>query len=124
SRKSIYLFCQAEDGLRDFHVTVVQTCARPIYVAPGRRADPIRVRERPRTGREEHVFATGKLQSGAGGDLLREDARLPGRLPVGVLEGVRDAALEHLVVHWVAGEVQEGPRGGVAEDRKSTRLNS
>src|SRR5690606_39904549 len=24
-------FCQAEDGIRDFHVTGVQTCALPIY---------------------------------------------------------------------------------------------
>src|SRR5690606_40652112 len=27
----IYFFCQAEDGIRDFHVTGVQTCALPIY---------------------------------------------------------------------------------------------
>src|SRR6266700_2893398 len=25
-----YFFCQAEDGIRDFHVTGVQTCALPI----------------------------------------------------------------------------------------------
>src|SRR5690606_40383443 len=34
-------FFQAEDGIRDFHVTGVQTCALPIYSAaatsPGRR---------------------------------------------------------------------------------------
>src|SRR5690606_40710721 len=27
---------QAEDGIRDFHVTGVQTCALPIYTRPGR----------------------------------------------------------------------------------------
>src|SRR5690606_40893756 len=27
-------FFQAEDGIRDFHVTGVQTCALPIYTAP------------------------------------------------------------------------------------------
>src|SRR5690606_40720094 len=27
-----YFFFQAEDGIRDFHVTGVQTCALPIYV--------------------------------------------------------------------------------------------
>src|SRR5690606_40206238 len=27
----IYFFFQAEDGIRDFHVTGVQTCALPIY---------------------------------------------------------------------------------------------
>src|SRR5215475_6207034 len=28
-----YCFCQAEDGIRDFHVTGVQTCALPISIA-------------------------------------------------------------------------------------------
>src|SRR5690606_40345557 len=28
---SCYFFFQAEDGIRDFHVTGVQTCALPIY---------------------------------------------------------------------------------------------
>src|SRR5690606_41017422 len=27
----VFLFFQAEDGIRDFHVTGVQTCALPIY---------------------------------------------------------------------------------------------
>src|SRR5690606_24629549 len=27
----VYFFFQAEDGIRDFHVTGVQTCALPIY---------------------------------------------------------------------------------------------
>src|SRR5690606_41017280 len=29
-----YFFFQAEDGIRDFHVTGVQTCALPIWVFP------------------------------------------------------------------------------------------
>src|SRR5690606_41037916 len=28
---SLFFFFQAEDGIRDFHVTGVQTCALPIY---------------------------------------------------------------------------------------------
>src|SRR5690606_39450987 len=28
---SVSFFCQAEDGIRAFHVTGVQTCALPIY---------------------------------------------------------------------------------------------
>src|SRR5690606_40939220 len=28
----VYFFFQAEDGIRDFHVTGVQTCALPIFV--------------------------------------------------------------------------------------------
>src|SRR5690606_40661404 len=30
----IFFFFQAEDGIRDFHVTGVQTCALPIYQKP------------------------------------------------------------------------------------------
>src|SRR5690606_40293047 len=29
----MFFFFQAEDGIRDFHVTGVQTCALPIYVS-------------------------------------------------------------------------------------------
>src|SRR5690606_40320294 len=31
---SYFFFFQAEDGIRDFHVTGVQTCALPIYFDP------------------------------------------------------------------------------------------
>src|SRR5690606_5277870 len=31
----LFFFFQAEDGIRDFHVTGVQTCALPIFVANG-----------------------------------------------------------------------------------------
>src|SRR5690606_40650041 len=31
--QSMFFFFQAEDGIRDFHVTGVQTCALPIYRA-------------------------------------------------------------------------------------------
>src|SRR5690606_39466277 len=42
-----YFFFQAEDGIRGFHVTGVQTCALPIYEthhAGGRRDDALRAR--------------------------------------------------------------------------------
>src|SRR5690606_39377171 len=32
SLSSLLIFFQAEDGIRDFHVTGVQTCALPIYL--------------------------------------------------------------------------------------------
>src|SRR5690606_40034596 len=32
-----FFFFQAEDGIRDFHVTGVQTCALPIFEVVGRR---------------------------------------------------------------------------------------
>src|SRR5690606_39948700 len=36
-----YFFFQAEDGIRDFHVTGVQTCALPISVGAGWHACPV-----------------------------------------------------------------------------------
>src|SRR5690606_39649767 len=36
----LYFFFQAEDGIRDFHVTGVQTCALPISSAAGCRSAP------------------------------------------------------------------------------------
>src|SRR5690606_39307364 len=41
-RSVVYFFFQAEDGIRDFHVTGVQTCALPISTAP---AAPTAARE-------------------------------------------------------------------------------
>src|SRR5690606_39797095 len=36
-------FFQAEDGIRDFHVTGVQTCALPIYFIKGLRPEAVNV---------------------------------------------------------------------------------
>src|SRR5436309_1089529 len=33
-RQELFFFFQAEDGIRDFHVTGVQTCALPIFRLP------------------------------------------------------------------------------------------
>src|SRR3712207_7295188 len=38
-----FFFFQAEDGIRDIGVTGVQTCALPIYPAPGLEGRPVRV---------------------------------------------------------------------------------
>src|SRR6266511_5997298 len=35
SRSLLFFFFQAEDGIRDFHVTGVQTCALPISTSTG-----------------------------------------------------------------------------------------
>src|SRR5690606_41327515 len=37
-----FFFFQAEDGIRDFHVTGVQTCALPILSSPYRGLAPLR----------------------------------------------------------------------------------
>src|SRR5438046_4793770 len=36
----IFFFFQAEDGIRDWSVTGVQTCALPIWASPTRRRSP------------------------------------------------------------------------------------
>src|SRR5690606_40991969 len=40
--RHVCFFFQAEDGIRDFHVTGVQTCALPILIACSSREDPVR----------------------------------------------------------------------------------
>src|SRR5690606_41009206 len=44
-----FFFFQAEDGIRDFHVTGVQTCALPIW------SRPVRPSARSRTDRTVHA---------------------------------------------------------------------
>src|SRR5690606_40519885 len=57
----LYFFFQAEDGIRDFHVTGVQTCALPIW---GPATGPV-------------LFSDYE----EGGDRLRSAGRTPGRRP-------------------------------------------
>src|SRR5690606_39747788 len=68
-------FFQAEDGIRDFHVTGVQTCALPICLCVG------------------GLRLLGGAAGGFGGlDLLRADGVLGGVRGVGVLVGSADGA--------------------------------
>src|SRR5690606_39282214 len=46
----VFFFFQAEAGIRDFHVTGVQTCALPIYAGPG-----FRMHTTPTEGHPRHV---------------------------------------------------------------------
>src|SRR5690606_40689959 len=60
-------FFQAEDGIRDFHVTGVQTCALPIFFTlKDKRAEAERVlaERRERQAREREA-ATGKARKNA-----------------------------------------------------------
>src|SRR5438093_2368953 len=64
-------FFQAEDGIRDWSVTGVQTCALPIsprtsaYAAPAATAASSASAQRARTGRRYCRAAMGVAQSGA-----------------------------------------------------------
>src|SRR5207253_7131817 len=97
-------FFQAEDGIRDGHVTGVQTCALPIYHPPlavlrrraGRAQVPLppAVEARDRGGRR-HLGIGGRLRP------LHPPIRLRHQQPV--LEGaeIGRASCRERVVRWV-----------------------
>src|SRR5690606_39364777 len=53
----IFFFFQAEDGIRDFHVTGVQTCALPIWRPADHRGTKLRPRGMAGNGRAIVVIA-------------------------------------------------------------------
>src|SRR5690606_4606852 len=61
TRISFFFFFQAEDGIRDFHVTGVQTCALPIFnairVRPAANVTP----QKFETGTQNHEGIAGTL---------------------------------------------------------------
>src|SRR5690606_39946492 len=68
-----FFFFQAEDGIRDFHVTGVQTCALPISTPVPRKLSKSR---RRRTGDATTMPPSGADSPGAA---FRDHARLRGR---------------------------------------------
>src|SRR5690606_39508509 len=99
---TVFFFFQAADGIRDFHVTGVQTCALPIF---GRAELPARVTMR----REQLVGYVSEVRKRL--DDLRRD-----RIYV---EGGFDAA-------GAVGRASCRGRGGITEARRSAekRKNS
>src|SRR5690606_40499090 len=68
-----FFFFQAEDGIRDFHVTGVQTCALPILPA---RLVPGAIRELSESGvKSAVVFSSGFAETGEEGVHLQEALR-------------------------------------------------
>src|SRR5690606_40377765 len=70
---------QAEDGIRDFHVTGVQTCALPIYGARRAVADLEEAHQARRlaAARQPLVLAAQAREVGAGARAVLEQARFP-----------------------------------------------
>ncbi len=58
----MFFFFQAEDGIRDYDVTGVQTCALPIYVAPGDLADD-RALDRACAGADVVIHGAGLIKA-------------------------------------------------------------
>src|SRR5690606_40870641 len=108
-----FFFFQAEDGIRDFHVTGVQTCALPIYRGRGRgrrRAGGRRAGRRARARRG----ADGRADAGdgrPGGDAAADVVRL------GVQEIGRASCRERVERAGGAGAVgkRDGTGGGGRE---------
>src|SRR6266511_3793910 len=115
-----FFFFQAEDGIRDFHVTGVQTCALPIYVRARRAA----ARE---TGRGEigQVIggAAGKSAGGMGRTAAAQDldaiVPLPPHeapawpWPISAERQSRDDGdLAAVLAHQILGELGEQLAGG------------
>src|SRR5690606_40126675 len=69
----VFFFFQAEDGIRDFHVTGVQTCALPIYCVHLHDADIKRLAE---TGAGVAHCPSSNARLGAG---IRSEERRVGK---------------------------------------------
>src|SRR5256885_6615747 len=72
SRSLLFFFFQAEDGIRDYKVTGVQTCALPILVAASHRAQLVLA---ALLGPLGHALGVGAGECAVGLD--RVEVRLP-----------------------------------------------
>src|SRR5437870_11029482 len=72
----LYVFFQAEDGIRDGHVTGVQTCALPILAVASRWAGCRPAADRPRSGRDRRWWCRSARRETSGGRRQRPARRL------------------------------------------------
>src|SRR5690606_33135189 len=126
---SVFFFFQAEDGIRDFHVTGVQTCALPISLLPvnclsaiesfpfgcGRRLYLARIRGwKPGARRHAVKSASSRPVCRAAGDRLQrgvfpmiqlkspreiEQMKVPGRMNAEVLAIVREHCVDGVTTY-------------------------
>src|SRR5690606_40096379 len=101
-----FFFFQAEDGIRDFHVTGVQTCALPILEPP----------MRIRSGEAANACSKARIpawMAGSSGEQIQGAPPCPRRTSTVTLGWARSAKA------LATKSERDGGR-----DRKSTRLNS
>src|SRR5690606_24192257 len=112
------LLFQAEDGIRDFRVTGVQTCAlpicisRPVHEVFEAVADPAKLSGYFTTG-----GAQGRLETGA--TVTWDFHDFPGAFPVHVVEVVPD---QRIVLRWEAPE--DGDPAGTYETIVTMRFEA
>src|SRR5690606_40883480 len=80
---------QAEDGIRDFHVTGVQTCALPILHLLPRSGNVLG--DNANNVAQDRIGLEGKARGNLGSELLDQ-------LLANLLQGLRDEALGHQAV--------------------------
>src|SRR2546426_3184867 len=109
-----FFFFQAEDGIRDYKVTGVQTCALPIYLAQGR-VDAVLL---------DHIIAQRALRRRGGsgfvilaqpvaighyvGVLARADSAWRDSMDAVLREAMRDGSLEHIFRRWSVWDPTQG----------------
>src|SRR5690606_29603038 len=111
---SVFFFFQAEDGIRDFHVTGVQTCALPIFLivddfSTMRRIIKNLLRDLGFTNTAEADDGTTALPMLHSGnfDFLVTDWNMPGMTGIDLLRAVRaDDRLKGLPVLMVTAEAK------------------
>src|SRR5690606_40602725 len=104
-----FFFFQAEDGIRDFHVTGVQTCALPIWNCP---ATGPPLPGSPRPAARSWPCAGYGASPRYSLQLLWRHAP-PARLPAADAAGeIGRASCRERVESWVVAAVVEGERDG------------
>src|SRR5690606_40605103 len=119
-----YFFFHAEDGIRAFHVTGVQTCALPIF-ASGERGTPWGALSCELRSVNHRFLETGLRLADELRTLepvLRE--RVAARVQRGKLDLVMRLRAPEAASSLTVNEALLGQLGELARDRKSTRLNS
>src|SRR6266566_8723724 len=101
--KYFFFFFQAEDGIRDYKVTGVQTCALPISLVE-ELLDPVQHHRAPATVSLEGLLLVQGLDVGIGAIRIGAAARHPLRHPRG---GV---TVEGVDAHAHPSELLRGPR--------------
>src|SRR5256885_12291442 len=72
SMLSFFFFFQAEDGIRDYKVTGVQTCALPIFKSSYDKANRTSINAHRGLGVEEALRILGRVRSEAGVAILTD----------------------------------------------------